>query len=265
MRRRPSRYGDDEGIALEDAGQGLSPVDSTNLLGDSGQDSGNADADVEGGQNVEPVAQPEVELEPENDNIVNAQWGLLKGAEIREKVMKAYQTVARWKRNLFYLPTGKAGEGFIEEVTKVSNQFNAGGAFESVSLMMVTIMFPLLLQKPAPNSKSADHVRYLEKRLGMWKEGDIISLVNEGKSIQNRMTRKKKTKCDSDEKRFVKLMEQGKISAALRCIGSLQCGVHEVTPDVLKVLQEKHPEGTEAGSGSILQGPLPEKIVEEVV
>ena len=103
MRRRPSRYGDDEGIALEDAGQGLSPVDSTNLLGDSGQDSGNADADVEGGQNVEPVAQPEVELEPENNNIVKAQWGLLKGAEIREKMMKAYQTVARWKRNLFYL------------------------------------------------------------------------------------------------------------------------------------------------------------------
>ena len=59
----------------------------------------------------------------------------------------------------------------------------------------------------------------------MWKEEDLISLINEGKAIQNRMTQKKKTKCDSDEKRFVKLMEQGKISAALRCIGSLQCGV----------------------------------------
>ena len=171
------------------------------------------------------MVEPEVEPNLEKDTIANARWGLLKGYEIREKVAKAYQTVTRWKRNLFYLPTGKAGEGFIIEVTKVINQFNAGGAFESVSLMMVTIMFPLLLQKPAPNSKSADHVRYLEKRLGMWKEGDLISLINEGKAIQNRMTQKKKTKCDSDEKRFVKLMEQGKISAALRCIGSLQCGV----------------------------------------
>ena len=60
-------------------------------------------------------------------------------------------------------------------------------------------------------------------------------------------------------------MERGKISAALRCIGSLQCGVHEITPDVLRVLQEKHPEGSEAVSGSVLQGPLPEKLVEEVV
>ena len=41
--------------------------------------------------------------------------------------------------------------------------------------------------------------------------------------------------------------------------------MHEVTPDVLRLLEEKHPEGREAGSGSILQGPLPEKIVEEVV
>ena len=57
---------------------------------------------------------------------------------------------------------------------------------------MVTIMFPLLLQKQAPNSKSADHVRYLEKQLGMWKEGDLSNLISEGKAIQNRMTRKKR-------------------------------------------------------------------------
>ena len=110
--------------------------------------------------------------------------------------------------------------------------------------MMVTIMFLLLLPKPVPNSKSADHVRYLERRLGMWKEGGLSNLIN--------------------EKRFVKLMDQGKISAALRCIGSLQCGMHEVTPGVFRVLKEKHPEESEAESGSVLQGPLPEKLVEEV-
>ena len=38
MRRRPSRYGDDEGTALEDSCQDLGPADSTNLLEDSGQD-----------------------------------------------------------------------------------------------------------------------------------------------------------------------------------------------------------------------------------
>ena len=67
----------------------------------------------------------------ENDKILNARWGSLNGVEIRESVNKAYQTVTRWKRNLFYLPTGKAGESFIEELTKVINYFNIGGVFRS--------------------------------------------------------------------------------------------------------------------------------------
>ena len=179
-------------------------------------------------------------------------------------MVKVYQIITRWKRNLFYLPTGKAGECFIEELTKVIVHFNTGGAFESVSLMMVTIMFPLLLQKPSPNSKASDHVRYLEKRMDMWKEGRLQDLLNEGKAIQNRMVNKKK-KSDSNEQRFIRLMEQGKISAALRCIGSLQCGVHDISPEVLKVLHEKHPNGNEAEDGSLIQGPLPKKLAEEVM
>ena len=73
--------------------------------------------------------------------------------------------------------------------------------------------------------------------------------------------RKKKQQADSNEQRFVRLMEKGKVSAALQCIGSLQCGVHEITPDVLKVLQEKHPEAREADVGSLIQGSLPQKML----
>ena len=202
---------------------------------------------------------------PDADTILNARWGTLTGVEIRESVTNAYLVTSRWRRNLFYLPTGNAGESFIEEVTKVITSFNTQGAFESVALMMVSIMFPLLLQKPAPNSKTADHIRYLEKRLQMWKEGCLADLLSEGVAIQNRLSKKKKSKADRNEQRFVTLMEQGKISAALRCIGILQCGVHAITPEVLKVLQEKHPRPCEAGCGSVIQGPLPEKMVEEVI
>ena len=73
--------------------------------------------------------------------------------------------------------------------------------------------------------------------------------------------RKKKQQADSNEQRFVRLMEEGKVSAALQCIGSLQCGVHEITPDVLKVLQEKHPDACEADVGSLIQGSLPQKML----
>ena len=58
------------------------------------------------------------------DKISNAQWGEMHGTDIRVSVESAYQRVSRWKRNIFYLPTVKAGESFIEELTKVINQFN---------------------------------------------------------------------------------------------------------------------------------------------
>ena len=160
------------------------------------------------------------------DKIIGAKWGEMCGTKIRESVLAVYEKVTRWKRNLFYLPTGKAGETFIEELARVINLFNSGSAFESVSLMMATVIFPLLLQKPSPHSKASDHVKYLEKRLHLWKEGNLEDLLSEGVAIQNRLTRTKRQP-DNGEQRFVRLMEDGKISAALRCIGSLQCGVHD--------------------------------------
>ena len=197
------------------------------------------------------------------DKILNAKWGEMHGTDIRVSVESAYQRVSRWKRNIFYLPTGKAGESFIEELTKVINQFNNNSPFESVALMMVTIMFPLILQKPSKNSKSKDHIRFLEKRLELWKNGQLSKLVNEGMAIQKRMSNKKKPKAVSNEERFIRLMEQGKISAALRCIGSLQCGVHEITPEVLAELREKHPEPRDIQIESLHRGP--QREVEDVI
>ena len=37
VRRRPSRYGDDESTAMEDSGQGLGPADPANFLEDACQ------------------------------------------------------------------------------------------------------------------------------------------------------------------------------------------------------------------------------------
>ena len=123
--------------------------------------------------------------------IHNAKWGEMEGVQVKENVELAYQEVVRWRRNIFFLPTGKAGESFIEELTKVINHFNSRSPFESISLMMASIMFPILLQKPSPRAKSADNVKYLDKRIGMWKDGLIKELIAEGKAIQKRISRKK--------------------------------------------------------------------------
>ena len=99
----------------------------------------------------------------------------------------------------------------------------------------------------------------------MWKNGQLSKLISEGKAIQKRISQgKKKSTSNKKLKRFISLMEEGKISAALRCIGSLECGVHDITPEVLADLKEKHPEANEALDGSLIHG-MPERQVEDVI
>jgi hypothetical protein len=179
-------------------------------------------------------------------------------------VNSSFLEVTRWRRNLFYLPSGKAGEEFIEELTKLYRHFNSGTAFEPIALTLATLIFPLLLQKPSPKSRSKDHVRFLEKRLVQWKLGKIKELLCEGRAIQGRLSSKKKSFAQKKEKRFIALMERGKVSLALKCIGS-QDSLLEVSQDVLDDLKQKHPEGQPAEPDSLLQGPLGRKLVEEVI
>ena len=116
---------------------------------------------------------------------------------------------------------------------------------------MVMIMPALLLQKPARNSKTRDHVTYLEKRLKWWVEGELELLIREGKAIQGRLA-KSKTSKDHCEKVFVRLMLQGKVSAALRWIGSQATSVHHTDPTVIEELKRLHPRGAEAQENGLI-------------
>jgi len=49
------------------------------------------------------------------------------------------------------------------------------------------------LQKPYKKSKAKDNQECLAKRLALWKEGEIDTLVREGKMIQRRLNNSKRT------------------------------------------------------------------------
>ena len=101
----------------------------------------------------------------------------------------------------------------------------------------------------------------------MWKEGKLEELLSEGRAIQNRFSKKKKRNNQQEKQfsRFVSLMEQGKVSAALRCIGSEESSVLEINDEVLDELKEKHPEAKSAITESLYDGSLPIKPVQEVI
>ena len=74
----PLRYRNDDDISLSQP----APVHSHSQTGnDNDREAGNPNADVEGSPSTDDVVE---------DKILRAQWGLLKGAEIREVVMKTY-------------------------------------------------------------------------------------------------------------------------------------------------------------------------------
>ena len=190
-----------------------------------------------------------------SSSIDEAVWGGLKGAEISNAVNEAYRKAVTWKKNLFKVPTGKAGQEFIEEVTKVLGFFISGSHFESVAITMVMIMFPLLLQKPSQKSKSKDHSKRLAERLILWKSGELFTLIRQCSKIQDRL-KDPKANDRHHEKVFTRLMLQGKVSAALRWVGSQRSGLLDVDDEVVSCLKEKHPIPGTVVEEALLKGPV---------
>ena len=62
---------------------------------------------------------------------------------------------------------------------------------------LVIIFFPLMLKKPSARSKPRDHTKYLQKRLQMWKDGNLSGLLREAREIQTRMVKSKQKKKES--------------------------------------------------------------------
>ena len=87
-------------------------------------------------------------------------------------------------------------------------------------------------------------------------------LIRECEVIQNRLKNSKITK-QNQEKVFVRLMLQGKVSAALKWIGSNSTSVLETTETVIETLKEKNPTASPACDANLLKGPKDK--VEEVI
>ena len=142
------------------------------------------------------------------------------------------------------LPRGKSGERFIKELTRLLYLFVNKTAWENLSLQLVHVFFPLMLQKPASTSKARDHAKYLLARLEKWTNGDLKGLLDEARVIQEKLKRRKKADDSSRQKGFSRLMMVGKVGQAMQLINNEDSvvGVHTLNRRIKSLLQEKHPE-----------------------
>ena len=184
-------------------------------------------------------------------------------SEISNAADFAYSEIMKWTKNMFLVPRGKVGNAFIYELSRLLNLFNDKTEWESVALRLVFIFIPMMLQKPSKNSRAKDHNIYLDKRLKLWKVGDLSAIISEGCEIQKRLEETRKAQERSLATKFAQLMIHGKVSAATSLINRQSGGLLDVDETVIGQLKEKHPSAMNAADEILITG---NKVtVEEVI
>ena len=122
-------------------------------------------------------------------NAPNFTWGssTITGSIFCEQIHKAYESIVHWRHNLFLVPFGSVGSHFVIELAKLYESYGSASAMECIALKAAMVLPPLLLQKPHRQSKSREHIKCLERRLQLWREGDITTLLDEGLTIQQHL------------------------------------------------------------------------------
>ena len=98
-----------------------------------------------------------------------------------------FRMTVRWKQNLFMVPSGKVGEAFVAELSRLYRLYGESTSLEPVALTAAMTIPALLLQKPHGKSRVKEHVRALDRRLELWKNGHLNNLLAEGKCIRQRL------------------------------------------------------------------------------
>ena len=186
----------------------------------------------------------------------NFKWNNVDGNLFTNELNHVYDTIVYWRKNLFMLPTGSAGKKYICEITRLINAWVNDTPMKNISLKAVHVMPALLLQKPEKKSKMKDHIKALERRLKLWDEGNLLELLFEGSSIQERL---KSTNMRADiaqiSKKFGILMGKGEVNAALKLLtNNMNNGILPLNDETLLLLEQKHPIANESCEDVILNG-----------
>ena len=185
-------------------------------------------------------------------------WGNISHASFCYIVSGVYDEIVHYRRNIFNVPSGRTGKSFIEEFTFWIKQFNADSDLNSVALKAFMVLPTLILQKPSATSKSEEHSAAIERRLALWKQGDLDLLLKEVRFIQGKFVNSKKARTVEDvSKVFSKLVLQRKLLAAMKLLDNeSSSGLLDLSPDVLRGLHDKHPEAADIAEESLLHGPV---------
>ena len=87
----------------------------------------------------------------------------------REEIENACNELVHWKGNLFDLPKGAPGKAFINDLTKLINQWFSKSPNRDICLKGLMVMPSLVLQRTSNKCKTSDIESHVERRLDLWK------------------------------------------------------------------------------------------------
>ena len=93
---------------------------------------------------------------------------LLPGSVCQKDLEEAHEQRIYWLKNVFVVPTGASGTKFINEITRLFDQWTNDTPLKSIALKAIHVIPALLLQKPSRKSNTRDHLIALERRLKLW-------------------------------------------------------------------------------------------------
>ena len=128
---------------------------------------------------------------------------------------------------------------------------------QHTALKAAFVLLAVGLQKPSKKSKAKDHQECLARRLVLWKEGEIDTLLRDGRLIQRHLDRSQKADPPNKAKIFAKLVMEGQIHSALSYLSEEDYGgALPLSEQVMEQLADKHPKAQQAKLCSVLFGPV---------
>ena len=170
----------------------------------------------------------------------------------------AYEQLPYWRKNLFSIPSGSLGKQILEEMTRLINGWCSNGPSRKHCMKALMILPSLLLQKSSKSSKSKENKEHLERRICLWKQKNLVALVDEVKAIQNRLTNSNaKPRTEDIRNKFSELMQHGKVNQALKLLSKeASNGLLELSEETMNILLQKHPSPEPLHEEFLLYGPI---------
>ena len=252
------------GPTLNDFNQAPSTIKDAEILGHTGVIQMMSELVVSGDHTITPAEQTSGVLSQVSES-EGLQTIPVPSAKIAARELaKAYGVIRSMSHTLFRIPTGRAGNRFLDEMTLVLNIYIDGTLGSQNASYVFFIQAALMLQKPFKNSKINNNVNELQRRFELWCEGNVRELIKGSKLLQKRVSKGKFNTSESTILRnFTNAVTSGNVGLAGKLIDGQTSSSLEPTPEVIKQLKNKHPPADPANPEILIKG-TPESNLESL-